>query len=32
MWEGRTNILIPITTLSFGIEIREELSLGTDAN
>ena len=30
MWEGRTNVLIPITT--FGIEIREELSIGTDAN
>ena len=30
MWEGRTNVLIPITT--FGIEIREELSLGTDTN
>ena len=30
MWEGRTNVPIPITT--FGIEIREELGLGTDAN
>ena len=30
MWEGTTNVLIPI--LTFGIEIREELNLGTDAN
>ena len=30
MWEARTKIIIPITT--FGIEIREELSLGTDTN